>query len=135
MAHERKCIVCGAEYKYCSRCSQYNSEETWRYLYCSKNCRKIYKAFSSVKGGSMSKEEAKKEFKDSDLTNVENFNEEIKALISEVTKEPEPEKVEESPVTEELANLEVEVDEIASIPTPVKPHYYNKKKHKIVNDN
>ena len=118
MAHEKKCIVCGKEYKYCSHCSQYNSDETWRYLYCSENCRKIFHIFSDVKGKAISEEEARKRFKECDLSDIDSFSDELKAMIGGASKEE---------AKEELANLEVEVDDTAatevevSVPTEEVP--------------
>lgn len=40
--YERKCIVCGKEYRYCSHCNEFNPNEKWRYLYCGSECKEIY---------------------------------------------------------------------------------------------
>ena len=42
MAHERNCTVCGKQYKYCPRCSQYDGMEKWHIEYCSEQCKNTY---------------------------------------------------------------------------------------------
>ena len=61
MALDRKCIVCPDKhhYKYCSNCSGYNSKETWRFLYCSQNCKEIYSIATDFVNGKLTGLEAK----------------------------------------------------------------------------
>lgn len=40
--HERKCVICGKEYRYCPRCSEYKNMERWHINYCSEKCRDIF---------------------------------------------------------------------------------------------
>jgi len=42
MAKLRTCLVCGAKYKYCNSCGDYNPEETWRFLFDNEKCHDIY---------------------------------------------------------------------------------------------
>lgn len=86
MAKDRKCIVCPDKhiYKYCSHCAGYNSKETWRYLYCSQNCRGIYNIATDFSKGKISELEAKKELEKYDLSDLEFFNSTIKNEINEI---------------------------------------------------
>lgn len=59
MAHERNCMMCGTEYKYCSHCDEYNSNETWRYLYHDENCKAIGEIWYAYRGNEITKEQAK----------------------------------------------------------------------------
>lgn len=61
MAHERTCMMCGEKYKYCSHCDEYNSNETWRYLYHDKNCMAIGNIWYAYRGKEITKEQAKKQ--------------------------------------------------------------------------
>lgn len=84
MAHERKCIVDGTSYKYCNKCSGYNAKETWRTLYCSENCLKIFNVCSKYVGGNIAIADAKKELDSCDLTNKENFASGIKKNVMDI---------------------------------------------------
>ena len=59
MAHERICGICGTEYRYCAHCNEFNSNETWRYMYHDENCRAIANIYHAYQGNEISKEEAK----------------------------------------------------------------------------
>lgn len=63
MAHKiRKCIVDLTEYKYCPSCGD-NPDETWRFIYCSENCRGIDKVLQGVVSGRLTELEAQEELK------------------------------------------------------------------------
>lgn len=110
MAHEKKCIVCGTQYKYCSHCSEYNSEETWRHLFCSENCKGIFDVFMKVRDGVIDKETGKKMLKKYDLSKLNTFSDQVKSVISPLANSAFVAKEKE-----EIANLEIEVDDTASI--------------------
>lgn len=135
MAHEKKCIVCGTQYKYCNHCSEYNSEETWRHLFCSENCKGIFDIYMKTRDGVISKEEAIRKIKKFDLSNIENFSNQVKPAIKSLLEEEVKEEVKE-----ELANLEVEVDDTVSVDEEkkefkhVKPFYNKNKNKKNVNE-
>ena len=95
MAKDRKCIVCPDKhiYKYCSHCAGYNSKETWRYLYCSQNCRGIYNIATDFSKGKISGLEAKKELEKYDLSDLEFFNSTIKNEIEEILSITEKEEI------------------------------------------
>ena len=75
---DRKCIICCKEYKFCGHCSdQDRKHETWRYNYCSEQCRNIFHILSL---------NAKKMLSQNDLSNLESFREDFKKQIQDIMK-------------------------------------------------
>lgn len=60
MAHERKCIIDNKIYEYCPRCGN-NPNETWRFLYCSEDCRNADTIIKKFKANKISALEARNE--------------------------------------------------------------------------
>lgn len=89
MAHERKCMICGKEYRYCPRCDEFKSMPTWMLEFDGENCRKIYYdivnpfAFKHI-----TKEEAAERLKACDLSKKDSFKPEIKAIIDRLISAP-----------------------------------------------
>ena len=86
MALDRKCIVCPDKhhYKYCSNCSGYNSKETWRFLYCSQNCREIYSIATDFVNGKLTGLDAKHKLEKLDLSDLEFYHSVIKKNIEDI---------------------------------------------------
>lgn len=86
MALDRKCIVCPDKhhYKYCSNCSGYNSKETWRFLYCSQNCKEIYSIATDFVNGKLNGLEAKHKLEKLDLSDLEFYHSVIKKNIEDI---------------------------------------------------
>ena len=86
MALDRKCIVCPDKhhYKYCSNCSGYNSKETWRFLYCSQNCKEIYSIATDFVNGKLTGLEAKHKLEKLDLSDLEFYHSVIKKNIEDI---------------------------------------------------
>lgn len=59
MAHERNCTVCGRQYKYCPKCSQYDGMEKWHVEYCSEQCKNTYSTINKYAFKHITKDEAK----------------------------------------------------------------------------
>ncbi len=57
--YTRTCIVCQDKYKYCAHCGEYNPREPWRYLYCSENCKAIFKVCNDFNNGNINQKDAK----------------------------------------------------------------------------
>lgn len=81
MAHERNCIVCRKEYKYCSHCDKYPKNELWRYLYCSEDCKEIYGIYEEYKENKITDDAAKSLFSQHDLSRIALFNPLVKELV------------------------------------------------------
>lgn len=107
-AKERKCIIDGTIYKYCPHCSNYNSNEKWRLIYCSENCMNIHKVYDAYKAKKIDKVEAKNRLAECDLSNYGNISAFIKEVLDEVV---ESEKAVKEVVTEES---QVEADDIVN---------------------
>lgn len=84
---ERKCIVDHTTYKYCPHCGNYNSKETWRLIFCSENCMAIHDVYDKVKAQKISTYEAKQLLNACDMSNYENFTDEMKRVLGSVVEE------------------------------------------------
>lgn len=142
MAKDRKCIVCPDKhiYKYCSHCAGYNSKETWRYLYCSQNCRGIYNIATDFSKGKISGLEAKKELEKYDLSDLEFFNSTIKNEIEEILSITEKEEIKVAFVSTVCIEDQKNDTEVASVTTittfeenEIIPRKRKNKKNNIVN--
>ena len=60
MKGDRTCIVCGTHYKYCPSCGKDNPTETWRFIYCSENCRDVFKTVEQFKANKLTSVQAAK---------------------------------------------------------------------------
>lgn len=82
---DRTCLICSAKYNYCSNCGSYDPTETWRNLFCSKNCKDIFSIVSKCfDDGVISIEQAYIEISDLDLSNKKNFNKRIQTDIRKI---------------------------------------------------
>jgi tyrosyl-tRNA synthetase len=101
----RVCCVDRAKYKYCNHCKDYNPIETWRFAFCSENCRDIYNITSSFEDGRVTANEAKAQLDKLDLFKLDSFGESYKSTIAKITDEN---AVIENPLDEEIVNPIVE---------------------------
>lgn len=112
MAHIRKCIVDLTEYKYCPHCGD-NPEETWRFIYCSENCRGIDKALQGFVSGRLNELEAQEELKNYtvDMNKVCKSTKDLLEKIYSV--KPEVKEITEVIVeTATVENVEVKTEEM-----------------------
>ena len=70
---DRKCYLCGEEYKYCSTCSQDRMKPAWMAEFHSEDCTKIFDICTRFNMGIMSKTEAQDALNKCDLSNRANF--------------------------------------------------------------
>lgn len=82
--HEHICCVCGKITKYCHICGVYNPKQTWRYVYCSENCREIFNTCSSYVGKKITISEAYEKLSKLDLSNIKNIEKGIRKNIEEI---------------------------------------------------
>lgn len=87
-----KCSICGTKYHVCNDCKNTKSFTPWKMVACSMNCYKIFMALRDYTNGYAAKEETKNILKDSDLSNLETFEENIKASIKNILKERNPKR-------------------------------------------
>lgn len=122
MAHERTCMICGDQYKYCPTCKEYNPNEPWRMLFHDEDCLKISKIWYAYRGREITKEQAKNRMgKYPDrlqkiFTNDSIAAKEIKDIfdivekkVEEQVKEQAAETVEETKPVEEAKPVEAPV--------------------------
>lgn len=90
----RKCICCGKTYEYCGKCQKDKHKPTYFALYCSENCHDIFHTATDYNFNLLTKEEAQKKLAACDLSNLESFNEIVKADVKKIIAKPEPVKTE-----------------------------------------
>ena len=111
MAHERTCMMCGEKYQYCSHCDEYDSTETWKYLYHDKDCMAIGNIWYAYRGKEITKEQAKEQMNEyrKNLEKVFKHHsiaaDEIREIFGVKLEEP---KVEEKPESAEEVKKENE---------------------------
>ena len=82
MVTKRKCLICRKVYEYCKGCNP--ETPSWASIFDSQNCHDIFEVLSS----SMSNAEKKEMLGSLDLSNLEKFDEDIKAQIKELNGSP-----------------------------------------------
>ncbi len=92
MKKNRKCICCGTAYAYCDSCPSDRYKESWYAIYCSENCRKIFKAANDFFFEELTKEQAAEIILSCDLSNLESFNPVVREDVNGILKVAEPEE-------------------------------------------
>lgn len=128
MKNNRKCILCGTEYKYCGNCAEDSRLEPWHTIYHDNNCRTIFNTATDYRAGLLTKEEAINIFDTCDLSNKENFKSSILQLLNELY-----------PVVTENEKIEImtvamdeneKTEEVVKNATVTKTYSQNNYKHK-----
>ena len=81
--NNRKCIVCGQNYTYCNHCDSDKLKPTWFAIFHDQNCHDIYDAVANILP-QQGKESAKEALDKLDLSNKENFHQNIVKSINEI---------------------------------------------------
>lgn len=92
--NNRTCIVCGTQYYHCGHCDE-PIKPAWYAIFHDQNCHDIYDTVANIlpqKG----KEAAKKALDKLDLSNKDNFHQNIIKLINEIYDIKDENKVEEN---------------------------------------
>ena len=92
MAHERICVVCGAQHRYCKNCAEFDHLPTWHYAYCSEPCKETYMILNKYDYKHISAEEAKAEL---DALGVKIKNPEMLKSVDAIKKELKAQKKKE----------------------------------------
>ena len=85
------CSICGAGYTKCNSCAEQRSLKPWKSVTDSIEHYKIYLALHGYTL-SKNKDAAKQELNNCNLSDLENFKPEIKAVIKEIMAEPKKTK-------------------------------------------
>lgn len=83
-ANNKKCILCGKTYTYCSRCEEFDHLPRWMEIYCSDNCRTIFNTLTSYNSKTISTNEALNILNTCDLSDVDKFHEFNQGLVKEI---------------------------------------------------
>ena len=113
--NNKKCILCGKIYSYCSRCSEYDDLPRWMEIYCGSNCRAIFNTLTEYCCKSIDATEAAKKLEECDLSDFEKYHEQNKNLINEIKNGGI--KAEEKDITSADESKEEVNDEAVSVTT------------------
>lgn len=107
------CAICGEGYHVCRSCLEQKTFKPWRTVTDTIEHYKIYLAIHAYTK-TKDKEQAKTELQNCDLTGLENFKPEIKAVIDEIMTEPKKVKSvsKKKKEIEETENTEVKLNDI-----------------------
>jgi len=86
MAHERNCIVCGKQYRYCPKCAQYSNMEKWHIEYCNEQCKNTYSTINKYMFKHIDKDTAKMLLEGNDISQNSNLLPKWKEVINEILK-------------------------------------------------
>lgn len=85
--NNKKCILCGKTYTYCSRCEEFDHLPRWMEIYCSENCREIFNTLASYNAKDISAKEAAERLSKCDMSDRDKYHDVSKKLISEINSE------------------------------------------------
>ena len=88
MRGDRKCIVDAKQYNYCPHCKD-NPNETWRFLFCSENCRDIYHVLELWVAKKLTSEQAREQLNNYELPPLDTIKAALRANIAQINKETE----------------------------------------------
>lgn len=75
--YKKICYLCGKEYQYCSNCRDYRTQPTWKNMFHSENCHKLFNLSTQFAQGSLTEKEARKILASCDLTDIDNFRPDV----------------------------------------------------------
>ena len=119
----RTCYLCGEKYEYCPTCSQDKMKPSWMAEFHSENCKDIFDICTRFNMQFLTKDEAKEEIANRDLSNKLNFRPSVQNTLSNLLK-PDEDKI--------TVNVEAEIKEITKdeVVVEVKPVARSKSKSK-----
>lgn len=100
------CCICGREYHKCLSCKDSMKLQPWKDVTDTAECYKVFQVVKGYSTGVYTKEEFKLKLKNIDLSDLDNFRDNIKVIIKDALKEDKPVKMvyaEESPIVEPVA--------------------------------
>lgn len=86
------CSICGNGYHLCLSCKDSMKLHPWKMHTDSASCYQVFQVVKGYSTGVYNKEEFKSKLKNIDLSNLENYKDNIKILIKDVLKEDEKEE-------------------------------------------
>ena len=111
------CSICGSPYHLCMSCKDSIKLHPYKIHCCSADCYKVFQVIRGFSSGVYTEDEFKSKLKNIDLSNLDNYRENIKALIKDALKEDEV-VVEVPAVKEAKKTVEVATNENMVIEKP-----------------
>lgn len=84
------CSICGNSYHVCRSCSDFIRLQPWKIHCCSSTHFQVFQVVRGFTTGSYNKDEFKSRLKNIDLSDLESYRDNIKAIIKDALKEDEP---------------------------------------------
>lgn len=75
--YKKICYLCGKEYQYCSNCRDFRTQPAWKNMFHDENCHKIFNLSTQFAQGSYTEEEARKILASCDLSDIDNFRQDV----------------------------------------------------------
>lgn len=108
--NNKKCILCGKTYTYCSRCEEFDHLPRWMEIYCGDNCHIIFNTLTSYNSKTISIVEAAKILDKCDLSGVDKFHEFNQGLVKKILDSKN--KIEKEVTTKAETTTSVEEKEV-----------------------
>ena len=115
--NNKVCICCEKVYTFCPNCHSINPEETWKNLWCSKNCQGIFTILSDYNSGHINKEQAKLLLLQKDISEYKSFRYKIAQTIDDILGANEKPFVEQAQEIFDKTILESEDNDKAEVET------------------
>lgn len=137
------CSICGKPYHKCLSCRDSMKLQPWKMFTDTAEHYKVFQMVRAYNMGVYTKDEFKSKLNNIDLSDLEDYKENIKVLIKDVLKEDisviEPVKKVEEPavemiVTEDVITENVETENIEKVEKVEKPVYSRKRNYKVNNE-
>lgn len=90
MKYERQCLCCGTSYSYCNNCYDFRNYPLWMNSFHNENCKNIFETCTNYNFRLITKEQAKKDLSNYDLSNCANFNACVKRDLNTILAESKP---------------------------------------------
>lgn len=84
MRGDRKCMVCGKKYNFCTICGKGNPYDTWKYIYCSEDCRKLFNIASDWTANKINATAAKIKLDEINIPPLENLHSSLRKNIDDI---------------------------------------------------
>lgn len=116
------CSICGSPYHLCMSCKDSIKLHPYKIHCCSSDCYKVFQVVRGFSSGVYTKNEFKSKLKNMDLSNLENYRENIKILIKDTLKEDEV--IVKAPVIEEVVKDATNEKTVVEKPTVSRKRNY-----------
>ena len=120
--NNKKCLLCGKEFKFCPTCQQKSAADAWKNIFDKEECRTIFHLACDYAQGEVDADTAKKILSGCDLSNKDSFKPEIVTFINNILSAPVVDEKEDETRSEEIEE-EIIVEKVA----PKKMRKGNKK--------